>query len=222
MHIRTSCHKLRRATVLANMKLHDTWQFTGPRATWQDVNRKWRETKQQPSLARSDHQLGCCLVSLHFLCAILSGGPVVRISLTVMCLCLSQHRRVTLLEARRFPHTPRCKSFQKQKPTLTAGADSPGHLARYPLGQHRRELRGSHGDGGEGGRTLLSRWNRSGGVFSSFHPHSLARLCGRELSVCEESWDSTAVDLSRADFFLCNLLVILHLRSSDALKLITF
>ena len=34
------------------------------RATW---HRKWRETKQQPSRARSGHH-SCCLVSLHFLC----------------------------------------------------------------------------------------------------------------------------------------------------------
>ena len=39
-------------------------------------HRKWRETKQQPSRARSGHQLRCCLVSLHFLCDILSGRPV--------------------------------------------------------------------------------------------------------------------------------------------------
>ena len=41
-------------------------------------HRKWRETKQQPSRARSGHQISCCLVSLHFLCDtdILSGCPV--------------------------------------------------------------------------------------------------------------------------------------------------
>ena len=32
--------------------------------------RKWRETKQQPSRARSGHQSSCCLVPLHFLCDI--------------------------------------------------------------------------------------------------------------------------------------------------------
>ena len=40
------------------------------------LHRKWRETKQQPSRARSGHQISCCLVSLHFLCDILSGRPV--------------------------------------------------------------------------------------------------------------------------------------------------
>ena len=30
--------------------------------------RKRRETKQQPSRARSGNQISCCLVSLHFLC----------------------------------------------------------------------------------------------------------------------------------------------------------
>ena len=40
--------------------------------------RKWRETKQHPSRARSGHQIICCLVFLHFLCDILSGRPVKR------------------------------------------------------------------------------------------------------------------------------------------------
>ena len=31
---------------------------------------KWRETKLQPSRARSGHQISCCLSSLHFLCDI--------------------------------------------------------------------------------------------------------------------------------------------------------
>ena len=35
-------------------------------------HRKWRETKQQPSRATSGHKICCCLVSLHFLCDILS------------------------------------------------------------------------------------------------------------------------------------------------------
>ena len=39
-------------------------------------HRKLGETKQQPSRARSGHQFSCCLVSLHFLCDILSGRPV--------------------------------------------------------------------------------------------------------------------------------------------------
>ena len=33
---------------------------------------KWRETKLQPSRARSGHQISCCLVSLHFLSDILA------------------------------------------------------------------------------------------------------------------------------------------------------
>ena len=33
---------------------------------------KWSETKQEPSRARSGHQISCCLVSLHFLCDILA------------------------------------------------------------------------------------------------------------------------------------------------------
>ena len=38
--------------------------------------RKWRSTKQHPSRARAGYQISCCLLSLHFLCDILSGGPV--------------------------------------------------------------------------------------------------------------------------------------------------
>ena len=50
------------------------------RCTWRPdrmSHRKWRESKQQPSRARSGNQLSCCLVSLHFLCDILLGRPVV-------------------------------------------------------------------------------------------------------------------------------------------------
>ena len=36
-------------------------------------DRKWRATKQHPSRATSGHQISCCLVSLHFLCGILSS-----------------------------------------------------------------------------------------------------------------------------------------------------
>ena len=38
--------------------------------------RKRRETKQPPSWPRSGNQISSCLVSLHFLCDILSTGPV--------------------------------------------------------------------------------------------------------------------------------------------------
>ena len=40
------------------------------------THRKRRDTKQQPSRARSGNQISCSLVSLHFLCDILSTGPV--------------------------------------------------------------------------------------------------------------------------------------------------
>ena len=43
-------------------------------------HRKWRENKQQPSRARAGYQISCCLLSLHFLCDILSGGPVSALS----------------------------------------------------------------------------------------------------------------------------------------------
>ena len=36
-------------------------------------HRKRRETRQQPSRARSGHQISCCLISLHVLCDILSS-----------------------------------------------------------------------------------------------------------------------------------------------------
>ena len=39
-------------------------------------HRKWRETKQQPSIVISGHQISCCLFSLHFLDDILRSGTV--------------------------------------------------------------------------------------------------------------------------------------------------
>ena len=53
-------------------------------------HRKWRETKQQPSRARSGHQISCCLNFLHFLCDILAPitvymNIVVHICLLVDC-----------------------------------------------------------------------------------------------------------------------------------------
>ena len=39
-------------------------------------HKKWRETKQQPSRARTGHQISCCLLLLHFLCDILSTGTL--------------------------------------------------------------------------------------------------------------------------------------------------
>ena len=38
----------------------------------QDVALEMERTKQQPSIARSGHQISCCLVFLHFLCDILA------------------------------------------------------------------------------------------------------------------------------------------------------
>ena len=37
----------------------------------------WKETKQQPDTAGPGNMLGCCLVSFHFLWAILSTSTVV-------------------------------------------------------------------------------------------------------------------------------------------------
>ena len=44
---------------------------------------KWRESKQQPSRARSGHQISCCLVSLHLLCDILSTITVIITSIAI-------------------------------------------------------------------------------------------------------------------------------------------
>ena len=51
---------------------------TGPvdRMLHRIINRKRRETKQQPSRAKSGNQISCCFVSLHFLCDILFTGLV--------------------------------------------------------------------------------------------------------------------------------------------------
>ena len=50
-------------------------RYTGPPVRMS--HRKWRETKQQLSWLPDLALLGCCLLSLHFLCDILSGRPVV-------------------------------------------------------------------------------------------------------------------------------------------------
>ena len=49
------------------------------------AHRKWQETKLQQRTAGPGNMLGCCLVSLHFLWAILSTS-------TVECRCLVQKR----------------------------------------------------------------------------------------------------------------------------------
>ena len=53
-----------------NVTLRHSTQCTGRLDRM--LHRKLRETKWQPSRARSGHQLRCCLVSLHFLLV----GPV--------------------------------------------------------------------------------------------------------------------------------------------------
>ena len=42
----------------------------------QDGPKKWKDTKQQPGTAGSGNMLGCCLISFHFLWAILSTSTV--------------------------------------------------------------------------------------------------------------------------------------------------
>ena len=40
------------------------------------AHRKWKEIKQQPGTAGPDNMLGCCLISFHFLLAILCPQAV--------------------------------------------------------------------------------------------------------------------------------------------------
>ena len=42
------------------------------------AHRIWKETKQEPGTARPGNMLGCCLVSFHFLWAILSTSTVLK------------------------------------------------------------------------------------------------------------------------------------------------
>ena len=51
-------------------------RFCTTRPVCRVSHRKLRETKQEPSRARTGYQISCCLVSLHFLCDILHTGPV--------------------------------------------------------------------------------------------------------------------------------------------------
>ena len=55
---------------------------------------KWRETKQQPSRARSDHQISCCLASIYFLCDILATVTVLWVKVTgfIFLVSLSSHQ----------------------------------------------------------------------------------------------------------------------------------
>ena len=52
-------------------------------------HRKWRETKKQPSRAKSGHQLSYCLVSLHFL------GDILRSGHALQCWILGQNTSVS-------------------------------------------------------------------------------------------------------------------------------
>ena len=42
------------------------------------ANMIWKETKQEPGTAEPDNMLGCCLISFHFLLAILSMSTVLK------------------------------------------------------------------------------------------------------------------------------------------------
>ena len=52
------------------------WDVKAWNSTRQHVTHVMGETKQQPIRAMSGHQISCCLVSLHFLCDILSSHSV--------------------------------------------------------------------------------------------------------------------------------------------------
>ena len=85
-------------------------------STW-----KWRETKQQPIRARSGHQICCCLVSLHFLCDILSTCPLK--SFATAALVFKQTQTVHLANAEV------AQSYRTLPPRL-----SYRHAERIPLG----------------------------------------------------------------------------------------
>ena len=87
---------------------------------------KLREGKQQQNRARSGHHISCCLVSLHFLCDILSSRPVDLFhpqcpprqqfavfhtsSVTVMKTCYKFHlgQLLTWVRARYLSHSSGC------------------------------------------------------------------------------------------------------------------
>ena len=49
-------------------------------------HRKWKETKQQPGTAGPGNMLGCCLVSFHFLSAILCPQAVIEYVAHMICM----------------------------------------------------------------------------------------------------------------------------------------
>ena len=52
------------------------------------AHRIWKETKQHPCKAGPDNMLGSCLVSFHFLLAILSTVPVLPLSSSILIIIL--------------------------------------------------------------------------------------------------------------------------------------
>ena len=53
------------------------------------AQKKFKETKQEPGTAGPDNMLGCCLISFHFLWAILSTSTVHMFYLKAMNIRLS-------------------------------------------------------------------------------------------------------------------------------------
>ena len=60
------------------------------------AHRKWIDTKQLPDIAGPGNMLGCCLISFHFLCFILSTSTVMFSSLSFHIVApIGQWRKLT-------------------------------------------------------------------------------------------------------------------------------
>ena len=61
------------------------------------AHREWKETKQEPGTARPGNMLGCCLISFHFLWAILSRSTVCPFKEKTNCLFMNRHSKRSAL-----------------------------------------------------------------------------------------------------------------------------
>ena len=90
-------------------------------------HRKWGETKQQSSTNRSGNRINCCLVSLHFLCDILSGRPVHSFIHSTAYLCISTNTIFVAFQCSK-------NSFSEQKSNIRKIISSDNDVAASSSG----------------------------------------------------------------------------------------
>ena len=128
------------------------------------AHRKWKETKQEPGTAGPGNRLGCCLVSFHFLWAILCPEAVyllIKVGLTMSMRLL----RVSLFPI--FPVFPSFVPFSDSLKSFIRRSLFGGerfHFLRlfmFGLGFGGREAKGVHVCGGILGLKSRNRGGRA-------------------------------------------------------------